>query len=431
MIEYLVIIVTGAILISSIIWHQKRKGYIMTPLAFVGVICFLVQVVGPIYWKITGQRNYYGVPIMDYIIAAEFIFILGYLCLWFAYIWYKPGSLKVRGKIISNNTTGYSIDFNIRFAYIMFIVCFVLYSIYIVYRGKSMLSQLTLGQMGDYFDDIMVERDVKILFLSLSLNMIITCANIILFSSKSKLKYILYVVTMLLVISSGKRHLMLDAAIAPLIINYRRKERNPNFFVFIIGVVISYLLVGWIGAMRSVYRTGEGALVAFNSKDAWTAIMYNLDVFMVLCMYIPGLNSLDSFAYGTTYINSFIQLIPTFILPFKHELISILTIGNANDVLSQFLSAGIAGTFWSLLYANGWLIGVCIGMATLGVWLKKLEQKPESKRLSYLVEYGIVTSFMFQLLTRSFGNALQDYIGLILPLFFLRRFYFIKRKSFR
>lgn len=416
--EVTTIVSTGTVILISLAWFYRKKNTLLHPFSFVAAICFLVQVVAPMIWEINGTRDYRGVQIMDYIVPAELVFLLGYISFWISYSVSNPRLREPVGLVRTNDGT-IDIDVTPQAVYFMWILFFALYSFYLTLKGRSLLSQLTLGQQGYYFED--ASMGSGLLFLAISINMLITTACILLFVGAGKLKYLLYIVTFLLTISSGRRHLMIDIALAPLIIRYKKLNRNPNTVVLIVAVAVVYLLVGWIGAMRSVYRYGVGTLTAFDNSKAWDAVMINLEVFIPLCMYIPKFKEVNAFGLGSTYITAFLQLIPSIVFPFKRQVISFFSWGISREVLGQqFLREGIAGTFWSGLYSNGWLLGVIVGMALFGRWVKKIELKLQYKRLTYTVEFAILTTFMFQFTTRSFGNAIQDWLGLILPLLILR-----------
>lgn len=416
--EVTTIVSTGTVILISLAWFYRKKNTLLHPFSFVAAICFLVQVVAPMIWEINGTRDYRGVQIMDYIVPAELVFLLGYISFWISYSVSNPRLREPVGVVRTNDGT-IDVDVTPQAVYFSWVFFFALYNFYLMLKGRSLVSQLTLGQRGNYFEDTSMSSGY--LFLAISINMLITTACILLFVDAGKLKYILYLVTILLTISSGRRHLMIDIALAPLIAKYKKLNRDPNIIILLTAAVVSYLLVGWIGAMRSVYRYGVGTLTAFDNEQAWGAVMINLEVFMPMCMYIPKLREIGVFSFGSTYITAFLQLIPSIVFPFKRQVISFFSWGNSNAVLgAQFLREGIAGTFWSGLYSNGWLFGVVLGMALFGRWVKKMELKLQYNRLTYTVEFAILTTFMFQFTTRSFGNAIQDWLGLILPLFIFR-----------
>lgn len=417
--ETVIIILTGVLIIASVIWFYRINQTVFHPFVFIGLICFLVQVIGPLDWKIIGQRNYRGIPIMDYIIQAEFVFCLGYVFYWIFYVFSQPLHKEPVGTVIRQEDS-IGIDIDERVCFLFYGVCFALYAYYMQMKGRSLISQLTLGQIGTYYED--TSGDSSLVFLAISINMLITTACLLLYVSRSSLKYVIYALTIMLTITSGRRHLMLDIVVAPIMVYYLKNRKKPNIFILTIIAIICFMLVGWIGAMRSVYRYGQGSLVAYDNDDAWAAIMINLEVFMPLCIYIPNLKSISDYSLGSSYITAVLQLIPRIVFPHKDKVIAFFDWGKYQRALGrQLLREGIAGTFWSLLYANGWIYGVIIGMSLLGRWVKLLEIKPGIGRISYLVEYSIITTFMFQFMTRSFGNALQDLLGLLLPLFVLRR----------
>ena len=420
--ETSVIIVTGIFIFCSILWFYYSHSTILHPFIFIALICFMVQVIGPLDWKITGKRNYRGIPIMDYIIQAELVFVIGYAFFWLFYAFTKGSKQEPKSTVIIQ-TKLFAIDIDVYTSYVLFFICLFLYFLYLRIKGRSFLSQLTLGQIGEYSKD--TSADSGLIFLTISINMLITISCILLFISKSNIRYLLYLITLLLTISSGQRHLMLDIFLCPIIAYYLINNKEPKLVVIVIVVAVSFLLVGWIGAMRGVYRTGQGELTAFNEKSAWDAVMTNLEVFLPLCIYIPNLTLPNQFALGSTYISAFIQLVPGIIFPFKNQLLMSLDWGEYRSILGrQLLTEGIAGTYWSLLYANGWVIGVILGMSFLGYWIKQIERKSEYRYISYTIEFCILTTFMFQFLTRSFGNAIQDLLGLVLPLVILRRISF-------
>ena len=160
------IIITAIIIILSMIKTRKYFDSILNPFMLVGAICFLVQVVGPSYWVLEGKTDYYGIDIMSYMPQAEIIFCIGYMTMWFIFAYSNPSPKKIRG-CCYEETTDFVIDFNPMILYILMGLFFVMYSFYIIKKGRSLLSQFTLGQLGTYSEDIVSSEGLTILFFSI------------------------------------------------------------------------------------------------------------------------------------------------------------------------------------------------------------------------------------------------------------------------
>src|SRR5699024_4685385 len=89
-------------------------------------------------------------------------------------------------------------------------------------------------------------------------------------------------------------------------------------------------------------------------------------------------------------------------------------------MLSSMESEGIADNYWCEGYKNGGVLGIVIVFSILGYIVAKLRKKQYSPLASDVIIYALSATFMFQVLTRSFQNALQDGLFLFLPIFILR-----------
>ena len=100
---------------------------------------------------------------------------------------------------------------------------------------------------------------------------------------------------------------------------FYQPEESQNK-IYCIHSNYSIFVVGWIGAMRSVYRTGVGELVGYNSTSAWDAIMVNLEVFKMLCIH-TAFDIYHTFSFGMDYIERLFSLSPL-LFPMKANVIS-------------------------------------------------------------------------------------------------------------
>lgn len=413
-------IATGLLIIGSMLLYLiKYKGEIFSHFTFVAVICFLVEVLGPMIWLINGQTHYRGYQVMAYGAKASLFFCIGYLAFCITYFYKNP--LGTNWTYERTDTLDYS-DMKVSRIWVAYILFFVLYVIYLRLRGRSLLSQLTFGQQGDYNADYLVASSSNLWFLLITINCLATCAILLLFYQKNNkiLKYLVYIVTMLLTITSGRRHLMLDLAIAPIITYSVINKKKIRISAAIITVIIAYLLVGWIGAMRSVYRYGVGEVSGFELDSAFTAFMYNIEVFFPFFMFV---GSGKYFAYGGTYLAGILSLIPSSIFPNKAVVLATLKGGVNYSLLTggdeSFNRGGVADNFWCEGYKNFGLIGIILAFIILAIVITKLHKKMYSETVSTVVVYSLTITFLFQVLTRSFQNMLQDAVGLFLPIFLI------------
>lgn len=89
-------------------------------------------------------------------------------------------------------------------------------------------------------------------------------------------------------------------------------------------------------------------------------------------------------------------------------------------MLSAMANEGIADNFWCEGFKNGGVLGIIIVFSILGEITAKLRRLQYSEKASDIILYALSATFMFQVLTRSFQNALQDGLFLFLPVFWLR-----------
>lgn len=384
-------------------------------------VCFLVEVFAPMVWLYRGQTAYRSLEVMKYTPQASVYFILGYLFFCFFFFAKSPrydNWLRRRAGMEIN----YS-DISVRMAWLLYAVFFFMYYIYLRLRGRSLLSQLTFGQQGNYSLDILSSTNSNLWFLMVSLNALV-CISIILLVYQKNYRwttYSVYFITLLLTIAAGYRHLMIDAILAPIIIRSILGKKKISLGKLIIIGVTLYLIVSWVGAMRDVYRTGQGTLSGFEQSSAFDSFMINIEVFFPYFAYTNYIQSIGQFSFGGTYIAAILQLIPSFLWKGKGTVVAAIKHdAGYKDMLSAMANEGIADNFWCEGFKNGGVLGIIIVFSILGEITAKLRRLQYSEKASDIILYALSATFMFQVLTRSFQNALQDGLFLFLPVFWLR-----------
>ena len=420
MINLVSFVTTGVLIISSVlIYMLKYKGELFSHFNFIAVTCFLVEVVGPIVWLSRGQTHYQGNPVMEFGAMASLYFCIGYLAFCITFFTRNPvGSNWVYER---SEVRRYD-DMNIMVIWGCYFLFFILYFFYLRLRGRSLLSQLTLGQQGGYFLDILESTNSHLWFLLISINSLATIAVLLLFYQKSNrwIVYVTYLITLLLTISSGRRHLMLDLTIVPVIVFSVLEKKRIKIWTALATVLVAYLLVSWIGAMRGVYRTGIGELSAFDSSKAFDAFMVNIEVFFPYFMFV-GLGA--NYTFGGTYLAGILSLIPSVLFPQKVAILNFLKDSvNYRELTGDelFNRGGVADNLWCEGYKNFGLIGIILVFVVLAWAITKLRKKMYSETVSTVIVYALTITFLFQVLTRSFQNALQDAFGLFIPVFLIR-----------
>lgn len=422
MLNIICLVITGTIIISSIIIYLFRfKNQILSHFTIIAGVCFLVEVFAPMVWIYRGQTAYRSLEVMKYTPEASLYFVLGYLCFCFFFFTKSPRyeDCLLRRADVEND---YS-DINVHLAWGLYAVFFVMYYLYLRLRGRSLLSQLTFGQKGDYMTDILSSTDSNLWFLMVSLNALV-CISIILIFYQRKHKWItycLFIVTLLLTISAGYRHLMIDAILAPIIAKSILSKKKVSIRKLIVIALALYLIVSWVGAMRDVYRTGSGTLNSFEQDSAFDSFMINIEVFFPYFAYTNYIQSIRQFSFGGTYIAAVLQLIPSLLWRGKSAVVTIIKHdAGYKGMLSSMSAEGIADNYWCEGYKNGGVLGVISVFSILGSVVAKLRKLQYSEYSSDVIIYALSSTFMFQVLTRSFQNALQDGLFLFLPIFLLR-----------
>lgn len=277
------LVFTGIVIIGSIlVYIYKFKNEVISHFTIIAAVCFLVEVFAPMVWQLRGQTKYRYLEVMEYTPQASFYFIIGYLFFCFFFFAKSPryDNWLYSREDIEND---YS-DIRVHHAWILYGVFFVLYVIYLSLRGRSVLSQLTLGQQGNYSDDILSSTDSNLWFLMVSLNALVSISVVLLVYQKNYrwTTYIVYIVTLLFTVSAGYRHLMIDAILAPILVRSILNKKKISIPRLLLIVVCLYLVVSWVGAMRGVYRTGVGTLSGFESSSAFDSFMINIEVFFLI-----------------------------------------------------------------------------------------------------------------------------------------------------
>lgn len=439
--SYIYLFLTLVHIILWIIIHIYRQEKIdsFDPFYISSGIYALIFVWAPYTWLKSGETSYAGINIMKYLPESTLVFNIGYLFFSIAnafdYIKDKSSKVKDFNILESKQFNEYinrkdTIQFIIRYSWILFLVSIILNILYWELTGRSILFMLSLGQSGDL--DLTSINGIGLYCLSYFIRSAIPGLLLLLYYEKKRkiLIYFFTYIVLAICTSSGSRNLLICVIFAIVIQRYCIKNERPNIITVIGSTFGLFLLVSIIGMFRTVYKTGgQLDFSNINYENLMRAFMYNVNIFYVFYNLVGFTNEgLVRCHYGLGILNIFIQFIPRAIWPSKP-----INLGVIANFAMWGEGEGHGGAAYPNIgefYYELGIIGVIIFMYLFGRILRIVFIKmKDSKNPISIMIFAIAIGGVFQFICRGhFASWAFEFVFMFCPLLYLQ--HLLKKKYY-
>lgn len=423
-----ILIITGAHIALWILLYRLKKGKFdpFDPYYISTGIYALIFVYGPFVWLNRGQTAYQGVEVMKYLPVATLVFNICF-AVFSLFSYFTASRKQVNMSELTDQNDMYqeflhdksTERFIIRYGAAVFIVSLLLSLLYHWLIGRSFLFMLTLGQG----DDLSQIRTGEGIYFLGQFSRCAIAGLLLLFAFSKKWRFLIYIgayVLSAVCITSGSRNLAICVVLSLLVFHYMKMNKRPKLTTVILGIVILYLFVGFMGVFRRTIKVGGDIdLDLLNSESMFSAFMFNVEIFYpfyTLVGYIS--NGIMSYHWGLGILNIPLQFIPRAIWSSKPATLGL----SAFEAMYGNSMGGAAYPNIGEFYYEFGLIGAIIGMAAFGFISQKIYQS--SKRFIdeiSVIEYSLFFGYLMQFICRGhFASWAIDIVLLFGPIWILK-----------
>lgn len=427
-----------ATLVHIIIWcviYRLHMGYtdVFDPFYLISALYIMIFVFGPWVWISRGQTSYQGIEIMAYLPKGTFVFDIGYF-------FYGIGSYSKRntrfvlGNRSLNNTMNNEvgkIDYQnelirryiVRYATVVFIISMALSLLYYKLIGRSLLSLLTFGNMGETLEG----REASgLYFLKCFFRSAIPAAIMMVsFSRRKVVPWLCAIVLSIICISTGSRNLAITVILSIFIYQNILKKKRPKIFTLVLLIAGFYLLIGIVGIFRGAMKASAGMdFSQVNSDALFDAFMYNAEIFYPFYNLVEYIPKYANYHYGLGILNIVVQFIPRALWPGKPTMLG----KTAFEAMYGDSMGGAAYPNIGEFYYEFGIVGVIVfmfayGRIMQGVYYKAMQKKDKLSQLMFAINFGYIIQFVCR---GHFASWAIDYVFMLGPIVLLK--YLLRKK---
>lgn len=385
---------------------------IFEPFVLSTILMVAIFIVMPIVDISNGDTRAFGVDVMPYCFEGTIIFDLSYVAFCVGYFKKRKRAKTQRQDfVISENSRQ--------------IIVLVVLVLYVICYAFALIDQMTHGINWEYIlsfgsTELVGGATVgqPLGFLGLFANSLLSCWLIYLYYGKlTLLKVLLGILTFAMYFIRTARHIMIDMAVAPIVMYYLSKDKRPSIFLIVVSLLLVVVGSGMIAFIRGAVRNGwDLSLQGMGSEDIFENFVFNLQIYKSYYGVLRAFTEKMDYTYGMQVLYTFIMIIPRIIWPGKPESYQAAIIGNGLNhraVITGYAFPNL-GEFYGEFGVVGAVSGYLLFGLLLGHW-KTMYDKESATKVSML-KYSILLPVCLQLIIR--GAIYQNFylvVFLMLP----------------
>ena len=401
------LVVTLLLFVPLVVACVRRRFDPLEPIFIVLAAYFLYFVFSPARDLLEEQHFFFGVFVPPLLPEGSFYLACGLAALLVGYYTRTGTRLAERTAAPTMSRHG-----AVTYAVVLGIAAVVLFGAWARLSGLTWLRLLSLGQLGVLEGGYpMQEAEGSALnnYLFSTLDWFAPAVMIAIAFSK-RFRWLLipaFLLVLVLYATVGLRYRVLILVLAPVVYFYLRRENRPRITHIALAGVMTVLLIGGIGSIRTKVTyamavTPEDLSVA----QAREAFMKDLSIYQPYLAIIEDVPSESNFLMGRSFTYLLAHPIPRRLWPDKpeppvHQIIR--SVFGGDDAVQ----AGVAYPNIGEYYANFGVVGVVAGMWLFGVllrWLWAWAYRHRSNRWAACF-YAIALPLLVQVVSR--GHFVQ------------------------
>jgi len=215
----------------------------------------------------------------------------------------------------------------------------------------------------------------------------------------------------------GFRFRVLILVMAPLIYHFLRNRRRPKTIHIVGAIVLGFLIIGGLGAIRGNLRSATRIAVP-SFKTIFETFLADLAIYQPFLVVIDAIPRVHDYYWGSSYAYVFIQPIPRALWPDKPlaPIRDIISVSFGSEIPAQ------AGVFYPNLgefYANYGLIGIVVGMFLFGISMRTLYEylRRHADNEWARILFALSLPFLVQVVSRGYTvQIIQEATFIIAPI---------------
>lgn len=433
------LIILGIMMFFLVCFYKQIKGYfdVFDPFYWVTAVYFAVMVFAPYTWVLEEKYTWHGYTVLEMLIPGTIYFGISYFVFFVISLSGKRqqanGLYIVESQASSSEHNDEPVgeefehSFYIRWMWIMFIFGLLMYTAYLAYRGRSLITALSLGQYGEFSEDLSTSSSYW--FLNQGTRVLMSSSLLLVIYDKKHrwLTKIAYLLSFMLVLSSGQRNQLMVVVLAPVIFYCFSRDKRPKIRHILVFILAFVVVLGYVGMWRKSFRTG-GALEVEDINSVFTAFMVNIEVFFPYYTLLATVPTSFPHQWGMSYLYTFIQFIPRALWPNKPvSAVTNVTIAMYGET---WAAAGPAYPNFAEMYLDFGVIGMLIGMGIFARICQNMYRNVDEHNKLSIVSFSLFLPYLFQYITRGhFPSVATEVFFMWGPIWALRLLSKVKRNS--
>lgn len=395
----------------------REKFDIFHTIHLVTILYLITFVYTPLSLINAGKADCYGVDVMPGCIPATIIFTYSYLA-------YVIGYSRVGSKVNFTYTpvNPRLIPTVLKFAWILWILAFMLSLVYLFKTGRSLAYILTLGTGGEKSDET-----TDLLFLSnFTLCMIVPLIYLFKYQKNKLLFLIPLFLTFAIFYIRGFRIFIMIMIVGLFLFYFKSKAKKPSLQM--VGVFLAAMLVlnTIVGGARNSLRTGEDTELTVEGDDILYTLESNFDIYKPFYGLVMKYPSVYDFTLGqSTIIDTIAMWVPRSIWsgkPLPEDTAVPLGIRHSTSDFSIF-GAAMSWPNIAEFYMDYGPIGTAVVFFLFGIVSKKMIQLYYSPNINHLVLYSVSFTLLLQFVIRgSFSLFLPFVVFTLIPYYVIKKY---------
>lgn len=413
---YVYLLIAYALTVGLFVFCVYQKNVdIFEPYYMFMIMSILLYTVAPMVYIINDDTLLYGKYVMDGSIKGTTVYLVAIL---FFNLGYFSISRIKYNYIERKDTRVYATsDSKVIMYLMMWIVCFILYMLYALGSGKSVLYILSYGMLGSGTSSNISGNALVKFVLNFGYCMVPLCLYIFYYSRNKMCKFTVLFLTISSFYINGYRFIIVVLLYALFMMHYILKMKRPKVKTLIGGIIAILLLVTLIGITREGVRNGAGVKLTEVGFDSILAVLdKNFDIYQVYYAIMAATPSANMpFTLGRALIiDPLIMFIPRALWTAKPGGIVLQYVAEAEG--SGALAAAMAPPYMPELYIEFGIIGVVVIMFLVGRGLAKSVNlyRSETLNIDNIITYCTIASYLFQFIIR--GYFASNFWMIVFPL---------------
>ena len=405
------LLVTAVVFLPVLVSCARREFDTLEPIFIVSASYWLYFVYAPAVDLLRGDEYFFGMLIPPGLLSASIHASIGIGAMLVGY--YARIGTSIAARLPASPTASRGV---VGFATLLGIVAVLAFGSSFAISGLSWTHFLTLGQLGVTTGEQLERSAMDSPFLNYLVQSAdwFTTAFVLLFAFARRGRGALlplFLAGCAVYTTIGFRYKLVILLLAPVVFWYLSTGRRPGLRLLLLSAVGAMLLIGGVGSQRIKMRAGERVeLEELTFTEASEAFNRDVDLYQPFMAILDAYPEEHDFLWGGSYAYLAVHPIPRALWPDKPQP-PVWEIVRASFGSDAARVAGVAYPNIGEFYVNAGLLGIVVGMAAFGIFLRALYAYTLGSVANpwTRVIYAIALPFLIQVVSRGYFVAIAQY----------------------